>query len=421
MGPPGNVRWGLYAGLTRASQGAAPLPVDPRSRPVSVDRRYHALVTALDQTEARVAQVGGRTPARGGDHAAARELILRHGWNTTVYQVLNPDIRHWFTRDGEALVGYVQHAGVRVVAGAPVCDYARLPEVAQEFERDARAAGLTTCYFAVEPRWLELVRRRSEVALIGAQPVWDAATWREAVDAHASVRAQFNRARNKGVGVERWPLARLVAGQPGAAELRGLRERWAAAHGLPPLGFLTGVELLPKDAEPDGPLTLDRRLYVASRLGAPVGYLVASPIPMRGGWLIEQVVRDPAAPNGTAELLIDSAATDLASLGASRLTLGLCPLSRMHRPIEEPRRDSPAWLRVAFAWGYAHGRRFYDFAGLEAFKEKFWPPRWEPIYLVGGERIGLRTLYAVAAAFTAGRPVAALAQGVWRAYGPRGR
>ncbi|MCW5818888.1 MAG: DUF2156 domain-containing protein [Trueperaceae bacterium] len=365
------------------------------------------------------AWIGGAAAARrGADHSVARDLVLRHGWNTTVYQVLNPDILHWFTPAGDALVGYVQHAGVRVVAGAPVCHYDRLAEIARAFEDDGRARGLRTCYFSVEPRWLELVRRRSEVALIGAQPVWDAATWRETVDSHASLRAQFNRARNKGVAVERWPASRLVRGQPGAAELRGLRTRWATAHGLPPLGFLTGTELLPDDADPNGPLTLDRRLYVASRDGDAVGYLVASPIPMRNGWLIEQVVRDPAAPNGTAELLIDSAATDLAALGASRLTLGLCPLSRMHRPVEEPRRESPAWLRLAFAWGYAHGRRFYDFAGLEAFKEKFWPPRWEPIYLVGGEGIGLRTLYAVAAAFTGGRPVNALAQGVWRAYGP---
>lgn len=349
----------------------------------------------------------------------ARGMVLRHGWNSTAYQLMNPDIRHWFAPDGDGLVGYVEHVGVRVVAGAPVADYEKLPVVARRFEEEGRRRGLTTCYFGVEPRWLELVKRRAEVALIGAQPVWDAGAWARTFDAHASLRAQLNRARNKGVLVEGHAVSELRFG-PNAAGLRALRERWAASHGLPPLGFLTGARLLPPAAQRADLFDADRRLYVARRDGEAVGYLVASPIPLRDGWLIEQVVRDPAAPNGTAELLIDHAARDLATLGAGRLTLGLSPLSRRHRPDPAVRHDSAPWLRLAFAWAYAHGRRFYDFAGLEAFKEKFRPPSWEPVYLVAGEgRLGPRSLLAVAAAFTGGRPFAALARGVARTYRPR--
>lgn len=348
----------------------------------------------------------------------ARAVVLRHGWNSTVYQLLNPDMLHWFAPGGDALVGYVEHLGVRVVAGAPVAEYDRLPEVAKAFEEDSRRRGQATCYFGVEPRWLELVGRRAQVALVGAQPVWHAGSWAHTVDSHASLRAQFNRARNKGVQVGSRPVADLLAGQPESAELHALRERWAAAHGLPPLQFLTGVNLLPETATPGAPLSSDRHLYVARRDGLAVGYLVASPIPLRNGWLVEQVVRDPRAPNGTSELLIDHAARDLATLGADRLTLGLSPLSRRHRPDTGVRYDSAPWLKLAFAWAHAHGRRFYDFAGLETFKEKFRPPRWEPVYLVaGGSRLGLRSLYAVAAAFTGGRPITALAQGVARTYG----
>lgn len=354
-----------------------------------------------------------------GDAERARELVLEFGWNSTAYQTLNPDMRHWFSADREAMVGYVQHANVRVVAGAPLAEYERLPEVAHAFEADARRDGAITCYFGVEPRWLELVGQRAEVALLGAQPVWEAPAWAAAVDPHKSLRAQLRRAANKGVVVSRWPTNRLVSGQSREPELRAVRAAWVAAKGLPPLGFLTGVELFTEDATANDPATLDRRLYVAERDGGAVAYLVASPIPLRDGWLFEQVVRHPAAPNGTAELLIDTAARELAAEGSDRLTLGLSPLSRKHRPASSERRENPLWLRLMFAWAYAHGREFYDFAGLEGFKEKFWPPAWEPIYLVGGgSRIGVRSLYAVAAAFTSGRPFKALAKGVWRAYGP---
>src|SRR5580704_921245 len=104
----------------------------------------------------------------------ARDLVLAHGWNATVYQTLNRGIDHWFAADGDAFVGYVDRAGVRVVAGAPVCAEARLPAVVAEFEHDAAAAGRRVCYFAAGDR-LEIVRRamppNAEVVL-GAQPVW---------------------------------------------------------------------------------------------------------------------------------------------------------------------------------------------------------------------------------------------------------
>ncbi len=343
---------------------------------------------------------------------------MRHGWNSTSYQLMNPGMRHWFSSDGEAFLGYVQCAGVRVVAGAPVCEYGRLSDVALEFEEDARRARASTCYFSVEPRWLELVRHRSEAVLVGSQPVWNAAEWADTFDARSSLRAQVNRARNKGVTVRAVAAKALADGGRVSAELQRVRQSWLGGHGLPPLGFLTAVNLAP-DSTGDGAAVLDdRRLYVAYQHGGAgeraVGYLVASPIPLRRGWLVEQVVRDPEAPNGTSELLIDTACRALACEGAERLTLGLAPLSRRHQGGEGS--DGPVWAGLAFAWAYAHGRRFYNFAGLEAFKEKFRPHAWEPVYMVaGGLRLTPRELYAVAAAFTGGRPLRALAQGVGRA------
>lgn len=354
------------------------------------------------------------------DSERARRLIMAYGWNSTVYQIMNPGMRHWFSTKGDALIGYVQHVGVRVVAGAPVAPRERLSAVAQEFEEQARRDGQATCYFSAESRWLEFDEGRP-ATLVGAQPVWPAADWQATVSGHGSLRAQFNRARNKDVTVECWSPTHLLAGEPGAAALRTCLRRWTDAHGLPPLGFLTSTDPVPASASHGFAGLRDRRLFVALRRGDPVGYLLACPVPLRRGWLFEQVVRDPAAPNGSAELLIDFAATELASVGASRLTLGLSPLSRLHRPGPPRRTPDPAWLRLMFGWAYAHGRHFYDFAGLEAFKEKFWPPLWEPLYLIGSDRhISLRTLYAVASAFTAGRPLSALLSGVGRGYFRRG-
>ena len=78
--------------------------------------------------------------------------------------------------------------------------------------------------------------------------------------------------------------------------------------------------------------------------------------------------------------------------------------------------------RVLFAWMRVHGRRFYDFAGLEAFKAKFQPTRWEPVYAIaGGSRVTPRTLYAIAGAFGARSPLSLGAAALARAVAQEAR
>jgi phosphatidylglycerol lysyltransferase len=308
------------------------------------------------------------------------------------YQILNPGIRHWFSAGGDAVVGYVCANRVRVVAGAPVCAAERLAAVAAEFAADTHRAGERLCYFGAEERLLDLLAERGPASalLLGAQPVWDPRGWRAILAGKASLRAQLARARNKGVTVR--PSRQETAAERVA--LRRCLADWLERRGLPPMHFLVECDILP--------LLLDRRLFVAERAGEVIGFLVASPIPRRGGWLIEQIIRGRRAPNGTNELLLDTAINALAEEGARYVTLGLSPLSRA-----VPQRPVPPWsVRLLLAWVRVHGRRFYNFAGLEAFKRKFQPEHWEPVYAITeGRRISLGTLYAIAGAFGGTSPV----------------
>ncbi|MDE3053805.1 MAG: DUF2156 domain-containing protein [Gemmatimonadota bacterium] len=342
-------------------------------------------------------------PADDAEPERARALVLRHGWNATAYQILNPGIAHWYTASGDAVIGYAHHGGVYVVAGAPVCDSRRLAGVVAEFEREVRANGSHVCYFGAGARLEALLRDdpRRAVVLLGANPEWDPAAWAAIVARRPSLRAQLHRARNKGVVVSEWPAAR--AG--GNAELwRCLRE-WGATRGLPPMGFLVEPRTLQR--------LDDRRVWVAQRDGRVVGFLVASPIPERRGWLVEQLIRGRGAANGTNELLLDAAMRGLAASGARYVTLGLSPLSRRSGVDDAA---NPAWLRWVLAWIRAHGRRFYDFDGLDAFKAKFRPERWEPVYAIADQRRALpRTLFAIAAAFSQGSPVWFVARAVFGA------
>ena len=341
------------------------------------------------------------------EHERARALVLRFGWNATAYQILNPGIELWFSGAGDGVVGFVRHGPTRVVGGAPVCDLSRLEPIVAEFMDDARARGERVCFFGAGGRLDTELGTSSHWSrvLLGAQPVWDPNEWADAVGRRGSLRAQFNRARNKGVVVAEWPHE-VAENHPA---LRRCLADWLERRGLPPLHFMVEPETL-SDLR-------DRRVFVAQRGdGEAVGFTVLSPVPSREGWLVEQIVRGRAAPNGTAELLIDSAMRAIAKSGSRYATLGLSPLSE--RALVAPA-SQPLWLRLTLRWVRLHGARFYNFIGLDAFKAKFNPKMWEPIYAIAeGPAFRPRDLYAIAGAFTGGAPlrliVRALARALWQ-------
>jgi phosphatidylglycerol lysyltransferase len=318
---------------------------------------------------------------------------MRFGWNATAYQILNPGIELWFSEREDGVVGFVKHGRTRVVGGAPICDLVRLSAVASEFAQHASQCGERVCYFGAGERLDTLLEGNQwSKVLLGAQPAWDPHHWASAVERRKSLRAQFNRARNKGVTISEWP--------PDAAEnnpaLRRCLEEWLETRNLPPLHFMVEPETLRE--------LRDRRIFVALRnVSHVVGFTILSPVPARNGWLVEQIVRGFRAPNGTAELLIDFAMRAVAASESTYATLGLSPLSERAAvaPVAQPR-----WLRFVLAWVKLHGARFYNFAGLDTFKAKFNPDDWEPIYAIAeGRTFSPRDLYAIAGAFSGGAPI----------------
>lgn len=332
-----------------------------------------------------------------------RALVLQYGWNATAYQLVNPGLSLWFPSDGGAVIGFVRKHHRRVVAGAPVCVLERLPGLLDTWEALARDSHDKVCYFGAAGRIQELLDgcEGYSTVVLGAQPVWDPQNWAERVQGVPSLRQQFNRARNKGVEMAEWPVSRAN----GSADLRRVLNEWLGTRGLPPLHFLVEPETLS--------LLEGRRIFVASIGEEVVGFLVASPIPVRNGWLTEQFVRGLRAPNGTVELMVDFAVRAMAASGSTYVTMGLVPLSSQGAPQPE---HNPLWLLILTRWVRAHGRRFYNFGGLEAFKAKFRPDYWEPIYAISNEtRFSFRTLYAIAAAFTHSSPLVAVGRGMFKA------
>ncbi len=335
--------------------------------------------------------------------ARVRQIVLSCGWNSTSYQIINPGIRHWFSGVKNAVVGFVSRGGVRVVAGAPVCEKEDLRETAAEFEQDAARENERVCYFCSERR-LEAICSESKnyaKVLLGAQPIWCPRNWAKIIASHKSLRAQLNRARNKNVKVTEWS-GEKARNHPALEKC--LRD-WLSKKGLPPLAFLVEPETLSR--------LEDRRIFVAELDDEVIGFVLLSPVAKRNGWLFEQFVHRPDSPNGTVELMIDRAMRVMAKDGYEYATLGLAPLSTR---ADIPQFENPLWLHILLFWMRKHASRFYNFDGLDAFKAKLRPERWEPVFAISNEpQFSVRTLYAIASAFSGGAPVRLFLGGIRRA------
>ena len=82
----------------------------------------------------------------------------------------------------------------------------------------------------------------------------------------------------------------------------------------------------------------------------------------------------PDAPNGVMEVLLTHLMLHFRAAGYARFNLGMAPLSGLSAS-----GAAPVWHRVGRAV-FEHGERYYNFAGLRAFKAKF-RPDWQPRYL----------------------------------------
>lgn len=286
------------------------------------------------------------------DRKRVLALLEHHGWNATSFQILEPGFQYWF--DGDACVGYVDTGSAWVAAGPPIAAADRLVETSERFVAAAREAGRRACLFATEARFREATKWPS--LAIGEQPIWSPGAWEGILRGKASLREQLRRARAKGVVVRALPADELTERR---TELEGLIARWLASRTIAPMGFLVQVDpfIVPER----------RRFFIAELGGKIVGFLGIVPIYARDGWFFEDFLRDPTAPNGTIELLVDAGMRAAAAENVSMVTLGLAPLAGEINPVLRSARKV--------------GRVLYDFDGLRTFKAKLSPSSWDPIFL----------------------------------------
>lgn len=213
----------------------------------------------------------------------------------------------------------------------------------------------------------ELARRAGTlgyaVLKIGEQPYFDLESWRmPRGDPGKHLRWCLNSARRAGVEVREYE----ASDEPAA---RDVIAAWRAGLGRPPAeSFLRA-----------SPLTLveEKRLFLARRGGTVEALLACSPVPAAGGWLLEDLIRRPGAPNGATEGAVIRALETFAVEGAACAWMDIAPLRGADAQIDGRARWLFRALGPAVSWFDAR----YGFRALTTYLGKFHPTAWTPRYV----------------------------------------
>jgi len=307
-------------------------------------------------------------------------LLQRHAHQPTSFQILEPGYAYWFDATGDACIAYIEVLGARITAGEPIAAQGAMRRVVEAFLAEAAAEKKRVRFFHVSEEFV--TSTGLSATHVGEQPEWDPMGWSNVLKGSRSLREQLRRARSKAVTTRALSAAE-IADEQGFERKRldALIARWLASRGMHELKFMVLVHPFSFPEE--------RRYVIAEREGQLVGFAAAVPVYEKRGWFLEDLLRDPDAPNGTAELLVDAMMRGFADEGARYATLGLSPLTGDVSPLLAFTRDTTA--------------RLYNFGGVRAFKEKLKPQRWQPVYLAyPRSELGLLAMRDVLAAFAPG-------------------
>jgi phosphatidylglycerol lysyltransferase len=320
-------------------------------------------------------------------NGSAHALVEKFGTHSTSFQVLAPSFL-WWQFDDDAALAYVDTGAAWVAAGPPLCAPHRLGDVAQAFIAEARQKSRRVVFFASPPELLPGEMGRSMV--VGQEPLYVPQSWPTHKKSSANMRQQLRRAKNKHLSVRRLTQQDIAAPDGLLRQhIETLMTRWSGAHAMPPMGFL--VDLNPFERAQERMFWVAELPALQNDAKRIVGFAAVAPIMAVGGYMLEHLLRDPDAPNGCAESLVDAVFTDLAQ--APVISLGMVPLHHVSHP-----------LLHAAMWA---GEGLYHFGGLARFKAKLAPVRWEDVSIVWPRRqSSVVALYDVLCAFAP--------QGAWR-------
>src|SRR5713101_3634078 len=244
-------------------------------------------------------------------------LQTLYGYNPHSLVSIAPGALLWSTPDIDGAIIYGEFGRVWLAAGDPLAPLEDMAELARQFAAFAKQKNRVVAFVPTSAEFARRITLDGFMAVkVGASPYFDLKTWNPRGDSAKKLRAGVNQARRSGVEVEMVDdVDAMLKKETAQLCMHWLDTRPSATT----FGWLVALDPF---------LHSEYKKYFAARVnGKLVGFLATSPIPARKGWYLEDVLREPDAPQGTATLLIVEALAKLKAEGALLATLGTAPLA----------------------------------------------------------------------------------------------
>ena len=206
---------------------------------------------------------------------------------------------------------------------------------------------------------------------IGEEPWLDLKHYLPRGNAGKGVRSARNQAIRSGMEVQEWPAEDIDLNPFKRAIIQKLFDQWRKARFLQLPGFMNSTD----------PFAFSeiRRYFVALTSKKEVcGYLIATPIPAHSGYFLEDLILSPDAPRGVGELLTLESLYVLERDEVPTVSLGVITATSLEvNSVSGP----PHCIQLLILKLPKLVSLFYNFNGMEIFRKRFKPQKWEGIHL----------------------------------------
>jgi len=307
------------------------------------------------------------------DHLAQARRIVAVQKRSDALLALIGDKSLMFSDTGKSFLMFAKHGRTWATLGDPVGPSDERVELVWRFIELADAHGGRVAFYQVPPASLPLYLDAGlRVMKIGEEACVPLARFTLEGSGSAGLRYSLRRGERDGLALEIVPPARVAEI---IDELQVISDAWLARHAAA--------------GEKRFSVAAFRRDYVMAQTvallrerGRPIAFATIMTTDRKDRATLGLMrLRPDAVSRCAMDYLFVRLLEHFRCAGYRSLSLGMTPLSGFGaHPL------ASRWHRLArFLW--SHGRRFYNFQGLHAFKDKF-APDWEPRYLAASGVFG---------------------------------
>ncbi len=244
-------------------------------------------------------------------------LLRKYGRNSMSSLLLYDGFQYHFLNGREGFIGYYDMPKLLIGIAEPICrkeDYGRC--IAEFMELGGKAKK-DCAFLLVEEHFAEIAKGFGFNAIqIGEDFIFDVQTYAPRGDNAKKVRSATNQVRKRGAIVQEYnPL--LQRDRHIEEEFAAISRRWIQSRKFKCRAYFVGLKLFD--------LHSIKRYFYVEYDNRIVAFLTCLPIYEKEGYLFEDLVRDPLAPNGASELMILEAIKKFREEGKRIATFGVSP------------------------------------------------------------------------------------------------